>query len=301
MQILLALTLSVSTALYPQQPAPQSNPQTQQPPPATQPPAPIYAPQYPSPQTPNPDPTLNSRTLSAGAATSTGNVTLPAGTRIQLFLTYPLHSRFAQVGDIVHAEVAFPVVIANQLAIPRGAYAEGNVTRVVRPGFAHRARIEMQFTSIIFENGYRLPLNGATAEASNQSFTDATRKFIASAFDTSDLQASTTTALSYAPLPESHPTAQTIAPFAMLELLAFQFPVNPPPPTLPPQKPLPGHGAVVGLAIAGGVAIAAIAIISLVHHGTDLYRDYGWQLEMTLQSPVTLNAAEANAPVPDPQ
>jgi hypothetical protein len=298
MRILLALALSLSTAIYPQQPSQQLIPQaqqTQQPPPATQSPAPIYAPQDPPPQTPNSNATLNS---SSPAAV---DVTLPVGTRIQLYLTNPLYSRTAQVGDVVHAEVAFPVVVANQLAIPRGAFAQGNVTRVVHAGFAHHARIEMQFTTIIFENGYQLPLNGATATASNQSFFDATREIIANAFDTSGPQRSAADALATISTASPQPVAQWMPPFATLELLAFQFPVNPPPPTLPPQKPLPGHGAVEGLAIASGVAIAAIAIIAVAHRGGEIYADYGWQLEMTLQSPVTLNAAQANAPIPDPQ
>jgi hypothetical protein len=293
MRIFLALTLSLSTALYPQQPAPQSNPQTL--PSATQTPTPIYAPQDPLPHTPNSNATLNSSSPAAG------DVTLPVGTRIQLYLTNPLYSRTAQVGDVVHAEVAFPVVIANQLAIPRGAFAQGHVTRVVHAGLAHHARIEMQFTTIIFENGYQLPLNGATATASNQSFPDATREIIANAFDTFDSQTSTASALATASPASPQPVSRIMPPLATLELLAFQFPVNPPPPTLPPQKPLPGHGAVEGLAIAGGVAIAAIAIITVAHRGGEIYADYGWQLEMTLQSSVTLNAAEANAPIPDPQ
>lgn len=294
MRIALALTLSLSTALYPQQPTQQPTPQTQPtpqpPPPAAQSPEPVYASQDP----PNSNDTLNS-TIAAG------NVTLPVGTKIQLYLTNPLYSRTAQVGDVVHAEVAFPVVINNQLAIPRGAFAQGNVTRVVHAGFAHHARIEMQFTSIIFENGYQLPLNGASATASNQSFSDAARDIIANAFDASDPQLSNANAWQFSTHTASQPIAQIMPPFATLELLAFQFPVNPPPPTLPPQKPLPGHGAVEGLAIAGGVAIAAIAIIALAHGGGEIYADYGWQLEMTLRSPVNLNAVQANAPIRDPQ
>jgi hypothetical protein len=291
MRTFLALTLTLSTALYPQQPISQSNPQTQQLPP---PPAPVYAPQDPLPQTPNSNATLNSGTSSVGL------VTLPAGTRIQLFLTNPLHSRTAQVDDVVHAEVAFPVVIANQLAIPRGAYAQGRVTRVVHPGFAHRARIEIQFTTIIFENGYQLPLNDATAVASNQPFTDATREIIANAFDTPDMETSTTSAQPSERPAALQPIAKTIAPVAMLELLAFQFPVNPPPPTLPPQKPLPGQSTAEAIGIAAGVAIAAIAIISLAHHGRDIYLYPGWQLEMTLQSPITLDATQANSPISAP-
>jgi hypothetical protein len=295
MRTLLALALSLSTAIYPQQPSQQPIPQTQQPPPAAPSPAPIYAPQDPQPQAPSYDATLNS------ASPSTGNVTLPVGTKIQLYLTNPLYSRTAQVGDVVHAEVAFPVVIANQLAIPRGAFVQGTVTRVTHGGFVHHAKIEMQFTSIIFENGYQLPLNGAIATASSQSFTDATREIMANAFDTSGLQPSAADALATVSPASQQPVAQIMPPFATLGLFAFQFPVNPPPPTLPPQKPLPGHGAVEGLAIAGGVAIAAIAIIAVAHRGGEIYADYGWQLELTLQSPVTLDAAQANAPIPDPQ
>lgn len=273
MRNILALALSLSITTYAQQPPPQ--------PPAPAP-APIYAPQDAPPLTESPTPSVSP---------APGNITLPAGTKIQLYLTNPLHSRTAQIGDAVHAEVAFPVVIANQLAIPRGAYAEGAVTRVTRPGFSHRAKIQIQFTRIIFENGYQLPLTGATAEASNQTYSDAVRQIVADAWPESD----TPTTKSVGSL-----STNSAAPFAMLELLAFQFPVNPPPPTLPPQQPLPGQSRAEAIGIAAGVAIAAIAIIGIAHRGRDIYLDSGWQLEMTLQSPITLDAAQANAPIPAP-
>jgi hypothetical protein len=273
MRNILALAVSLSITTYAQQPPPQPSA------PAS---APIYAPQDAPPRTASPTP-------SASAATS--DITLPAGTRIQLYLTNPLHSRTAQSGDAVHAEVAFPVVIANQLAIPRGAYVEGAVTHVTRPGFSHRAKIQLQFTRIIFENGYQLPLTGVTAEASNQTYSDAVREMVANAWHESD----TPTTKSAGPLSTS-----SAAPFAMLELLAFQFPVNPPPPSLPPQQPLPGQSHAEAIGIAAGVAFAAIAIIGVAHHGRDIYLHSGWQLEMTLQSPITLDAAQANAAIPAP-
>src|SRR3984957_3349887 len=214
MRNILALAVSLSITTYAQQPPPQ--------PPAPAP-APSYAPQDAPPLTESPAPS---------AAPATGDITLPAGTKIQLYLTNPLHSRTAQTGDAVQAEVAFPVVIANQLAIPRGAYVEGAVTRVTRPGFSHRAKIQLHFTRIIFENGYQLPLTGATAEASNQTYSDTVRQIVADAWNNSG----TPTAKSAGPL-----STNTAAPFAMPELVAFQFPVNPPPSTLPPQPPLPGQ------------------------------------------------------------
>ena len=273
MRNILPLALTLSMTAYAQQPAPQSPPPT---------PAPIYAPQDAPPLAESPRP---------NASPATGDVTIPAGTKIQLYLNNPLHSRTAQIGDPVQATVAFPVVIANQLAIPRGAYVEGTVTKVIHSGFSHRAKIQMQFTRLIFENGYQLPLTGATSEASNQSYGDAVREIVADAWNES---AAPTT------VPAATRTATSIAPLAMLDLLGFQFPVNPPPPTLPPQKPLPGQSSVEAIAIAGGVAIVAIAIIGIAHHGQDFYLDPGWQLEMILQSPMTLNAAEANAPIAVP-
>jgi hypothetical protein len=273
MRNILALALSLSITAYAQEPPPQ---------PPVPSPAPIYAPQDAPPLIVSPTP---------DASPAAGDITLPAGTKIQLYLTNPLHSRTAQIGDTVHAEVAFPVVIANQLAIPRGAYVEGAVTRVTRPGFSHRAKIQLQFTRIIFENGYQLPLPGASAEASNQTYSDAVREIVAEAWPESDAP-TTNSAVPF--------TANSAVPFAMLELLAFQFPVNPPPPTLPPQRPLPGQSRAEAIGIVAGVAIAAVAIIGIAHRGREIYLDSGWQLEMTLQSPITLDAAQANAPIPAP-
>jgi hypothetical protein len=258
MRVFLSLALSASLAAYAQQPVPQTPP----PPQATA------------------NPSLSN---SAPASPPAGPVTIPAGTRVQLYLSNPLNSRTAQVGDAVHAEVAFPVVVNQRLVIPRGAFADGAVTKVTRPGFAHHANITIQFTRIIFENGYSVSLTSATAQASNESPAGAALPILAAP------SAGSIVAVN---MPGNTP-ANTLssAPFAML---FFQT-------TAPlPKLPGPPKGFIISAAVGGAVAIF-LFVYGISHRGGDIYLHTGWQLDMVLQTPVTINADSALAPLPVPR
>jgi len=213
---------------------------------------------------------------SAPATPPAAPVTIPAGTRVQLYLSNPLNSRTAQVGDAVHAEVAFPVVINQRLVIPRGAFADGAVTKVTRPGFSHHANIAIQFTRILFENGYSVSLTGATAQATTASPTNPPQP--------PDATPSSRDAVAA----ETPATIPSSAPFAML---FFQTP--------PPLPPLPGppKGFIIGAAVGGAVAIFLL-VYGITHRGGEIYLHTGWQLDMVLQTPVSIDADRALAPIP---
>ena len=85
--------------------------------------------------------------------------TVPSGTKIPLTLTQGITSKTAKEGDPVYAQTAFPVTQNNRIVIPAGSYVQGVVRRVVRPGKVKgRAELQMNFTSMIFPNGYTVLL-----------------------------------------------------------------------------------------------------------------------------------------------
>jgi hypothetical protein len=94
----------------------------------------------------------------AGASLS---VTLPAGTKVELFVTRPVWMQTAKTGDPVYAQTSFPVVLGTGIAIPAGTYIEGSIESVTRPTKrSNRAEIDVLFTKMIFANGYVAPLPG---------------------------------------------------------------------------------------------------------------------------------------------
>jgi hypothetical protein len=101
-------------------------------------------------------------TLLTAASCLAQAIDVPAGTKVGLRLTSPLATKTAQPGDAVHAEAAFPVTAANNVAIPPGTYVEGVIDQITRRG-AH-AGFTMHFTKMVFSNGYTVTLSAATAE-----------------------------------------------------------------------------------------------------------------------------------------
>jgi hypothetical protein len=84
---------------------------------------------------------------------------VPAGTKVPLTLTQGITTKTAKEGDPVYAQTAFPITQDNRIVIPAGSYVQGVVRRVVRPGRVKgRAELQMNFTSMIFPNGYTVLL-----------------------------------------------------------------------------------------------------------------------------------------------
>src|SRR4051812_20813929 len=92
-------------------------------------------------------------------------ITIPAGTRVGLSLANPIRTKWARRGDPVRAVTVFPVSAEGQVAIPAGTYVEGELVKVTKRGPAGPAGLEIQFTRVIFESGYIVELDGATAQA----------------------------------------------------------------------------------------------------------------------------------------
>jgi len=73
-------------------------------------------------------------------------ITIPAGTKVALALTSPVWAKSVQLGDSIYAETAFPVTVANAMAIPPGTYVKGQIDiMALRSG---HAEFRIQFTQI---------------------------------------------------------------------------------------------------------------------------------------------------------
>lgn len=199
-------------------------------------------------------------------------ITVPEGTRLQLALANPIHAGSAHAGDIVRAVTTFPVTVGQQLAIPQGAFLEGAVEKVGKRGSTRFDGLQIHFQHLVFTNGYTVPLEGTVLEA------------IAIEPGASTNSAPGTRAL--------------LANSLQQVLLANSLQQGPMPTPTPPPLPQvgPSKGAVIGASLGGLVALTVVGILLSHRHGHEA-RDFdtGFQFEMVLQAPLTLDSARVAA------
>ena len=214
-------------------------------------------------------------------------VTVPAGTVVPLTLVSQIKNKSSKPGDSIRAVVAFPVTVGTQIAMPAGTYVEGTLLAPA-PKVKHQPDpgVRIHFTRLVFANGYSAPLD-----------------------------ANQTAALTLPPSALS-PQRGVVALFAnfgsfdpltILRSIRFSMPTvagswrswlmapqATPPATLPP---LPHNGPSAG--VIAGIAIATVApliLVLLFHHrggNSDfIVHDAGWQFQMKLDAPLTLNTAQ---------
>ena len=206
------------------------------------------------------------------AAPEARMVVVPAGTAIPLTLVSQIKSRSTKPGDTVHAMVAFPVTAGTQLAIPAGTYVEGTVTRLVPNTLKNKLpEVEIHFTRMLLANGFALDL------------------------DANSTQARLEDPIMKSPARESAANSMTPAeePAECNSFLGQQ----PTQPTLPPLKH-PNIGLIAGVSI-GATAAVVIASLAWARHRAS-HTDYvlfdsGWQFQMVLTRPLTLDAAQVSA------
>jgi hypothetical protein len=110
-----------------------------------------------SSQKPSPDETSGQQASSASAESS---VTVPAGTRIPVALTYPMSSKTTQSGDDFHVQITAPVTVGNRVVIPVGTFIQGTVDKLSRRG--DRGEVRLRGAQLIFPNGYIAAIAGTT-------------------------------------------------------------------------------------------------------------------------------------------
>jgi hypothetical protein len=88
--------------------------------------------------------------------------TVPAGTKVLLSLKSGVNTKTARPGDGVYLVSTFPVIVGSHVLIPSGVYVQGVVDKVERPGrIKGRAKLLMHFTTMIFPNGQVVGIPGA--------------------------------------------------------------------------------------------------------------------------------------------
>ena len=203
------------------------------------------------------------------AATSAQSITLPIGTAIPVTLMTVIKSKSTKPGDSVRAVVAFPVTQGTQLAIPAGTYVEGVVNKVTaKPTSNQQPTLRAHFTRLVFSNGYSVPLSAENSQAM------------------------------LPPLDMSAP-ANEVAELLPLQLPGEHFAMGAGQETMPSLAPVgPPKGEVIG-AVLGGSAAFMIGMLIWGHHRINSYDyavfDAGWQFQMVLDSPVTLDAVQVAA------
>jgi hypothetical protein len=149
-----------------------------------------------------------------------------------------------------------------------GTYVEGVIDKVKKGGRSGPS-LQMHFTRILYANGYSVPIEGASTQAKALSHESSSPK---------------PTALAS----ESGPN------YALAAEPSSQLPVLQPPPS---------HiGTVVGMAVGSAVAGIVAVVLTSRHRGWGygVLFDTGWQFEMVLQSPLSVDAASVAAAVAGP-
>jgi len=211
-----------------------------------------------------------------------GTLTLPADMIVPLTLVSMIKSKAIHLGEPVRAQVAFPVSVGDRVAIPVGTFVEGQLVQTtskvkVKKGQPKPQDLIVHFTRMIFANGYTVSLDGTNmAEIVNP--------------EPGPL-------LAYGGAPEMGFAPQST------------YPPFPPLPPLPPLPPFPDHHGpnpvAISLGVTGAFAVLTAGALLLAHHASksrtentdSVLFDSGWQFEMTLKSPVVLDAAQVHSAV----
>jgi hypothetical protein len=225
-------------------------------------------------QAPVPNPVMPPPAQQNLAPSAASTIVVPAGTAVPLTLMNPVKSKSTKPGDSVRAVVAFPVTVGSRLAIPTGTFVEGTVTQVTAKPFKNQApTMRVHFTRLLFPNGYSVALIGENTQ---------------SLLLPDDNKAQTVEVAELMPMP--FPTTH----FAMG---AGQTTAPSLPQVGPPKGPVIGG-------IVGGFAAITIGMVVWAHHRANSYDfvvfDVGWQFQMVLDGPVTLDAAQVAAAATTP-
>jgi hypothetical protein len=203
------------------------------------------------------------------AAAQKETFTIPAGTRIPLTLMNPIWAKTAKPGDSVRAVTAFPVTIGTQVMLPPGTFVEGSLDKVIKRDSTGYPALRAHFTKIVFANGYAVRLEGTMAQARAE--------------------------VPGVSLPVSFSAERQSA--EGMEFgggLGPQLQTGPTPPPLPP-LPGPHYGPIIGTAAGAVAAMVVLAILAHRHRGDYALFDAGWQFEMIMQSPLSLDAERVTA------
>jgi len=210
-------------------------------------------------------PTAHAQSPSVPGMAETAVITLPAGTKIPLTLVSVIRSKTTKVGDSVRGQVAFPVTVGSEVAIPAGSYVEGIVTRLTPATRKTRQPdVEIHFTRLLFTNGYAISLDATSEQAVLTNDEDGTVAANANSSEDPGME-------------------------------GFAFVGQQPLPPLPHTGPSPG---VIAGIFAGSTALLVGGLVWGHHRAGSqdaVLLDAGWQFAMVTQTPLVLDAARVKA------
>jgi type IV secretion system protein VirB10 len=182
---------------------------------------------------------------------------LPPGTKLPLGLLRPLKLKS---GQDIYLQITFPVTVGNQMVIPPGTYIQGVVEKIVRKDRRrYRLDFEVRSASMIFLNGYTVPIAGTVNIA-------------------------TTNAVLQAPLPRNS-NGQPVAAMA-----AVGSATTPSLPSDPFAKDV--HNAMIVIGVVAAVAVTTAIVLAA---RSDPYVEVGTPLEIILPAPLFLDAGRVMA------
>lgn len=283
MLILASMLLAAAPTCWPQDPAPPSPMPHQSPTPQEALPAAARQQNTPPDVKPSIDvvPSPKAGQRQPPAPRENQSLTIPAGARITLSLVNPFKPKAARRGDAIRAVTAFPVTVGSEVAIPAGTYLEGAVDKLVKKDRYGHPWVEVHFTRMVSPSGYVLRLDGESTDA-RVNATGVDGELNSSTRQNSDF--SLNESLDSSPDHDDGPSAAG----------AFQFPPPQQPPALPP-LPKPNYGPAIALGVGGAAAAVAVAVIAYHHRYDEFWYEVGWQFDMILESPLTLDPAIWNS------
>jgi hypothetical protein len=122
--------------------------------------------QQDGPQTSAPPPVAPAPPAAPAKQASSGQIKIPAGTRVAVVLENGISTRGAKAGDSVYFHTSFPITQNNHIIIPVGSYLRGELIESKRPGKVKgRGEFRMRLDTLIFPNGYTVDLNATPRSA----------------------------------------------------------------------------------------------------------------------------------------
>jgi hypothetical protein len=223
------------------------------------------------------------------AQTVPARVTIPAGTRVALVLTYPVQSRSIHRGDDIYAQITSPVNSGNEVAIPPGTFVQGKVDKLEQK--SGRGELHLQSMSITFPNGYVAPISGPVTMQSYEGYAlkDPGKGRGAAAIAFPVAGAGLGALIGHSVASSQNSTITNSLPPGC---------TGPPPGCLssslsvPPNK---GASTVIGAAVGGAIGmVASIVMLTGSHH---FFLDVGAPVEMVLEQAVSLQQDQVAAAI----
>lgn len=207
-----------------------------------------------------------SQSTPASPPSDTTRIVIPVGTRIPLVLTHPLNSQSIKTGDAVFAQIATPVVVEDQVAIPAGTFVRGKVESLTRRGT--RAEVIVRSASLVM--GSSLVDMGGPVKIESEEWTA-----------WNNPSGKSKAAIILIPM-VAMPLGALIGHAADGKTTTY---VGGTPFTTQSHK-----GLVIGTAVGFGVGMGAA--LGLMAHSHGFYLEEGTPLDMALSNPVSLTRAQ---------